>query len=176
MFYLVDSENKYVHINQNALDTCCFLGLLNGEPNYFDRNLLKYCIIQVDLNKKIEELISQNYYIFMLGLDTFFELTCAETIDLLKRKYSHILLYCVVQDKNQFINDDFKKRYNKILNFADKVIYLYNGLEDDFITNRTKFLIENSSCLITPDLYDRDVHEFIEYARLKRLHIEYIKL
>lgn len=71
MFYLVDSENKYVHINQNALDTCCFLGLLNGEPNYFDRNLLKYCIIQVDLNKKIEELISQIIIFLCWGLTPF---------------------------------------------------------------------------------------------------------
>ena len=178
MYYLVDSDNKYVHINQNALDTCCFLGIIDDEPNAFDRDSIKYFMVQSEIKRKIEDMIKNNYYIFMLGLNTPFEMTCAETICLLKNEHPDIRLYCIDNgsDSSQNVSDNFLNRRSQILERVDKVICLYNELEGDYILNCDKFLIENSSKLLTIDCYSESTEKILDYARTKRLHIEFVRI
>lgn len=179
MLDIGESNERILYINQNSLNTCCIVGLFHNEPKVFNGSEIKFLVISSKIKEEIESLIKDNYYIFMLGLETLFEITCAEEILILrKNNYPNIRLYCLVLNKNYAYNldDKQKERYTKIIKQADKIIFIYNELGEDYIDGRNKILIENSSKMITlSNAFNNENKNTIEYAKKHRLQILYIE-
>ncbi len=110
---------------------------------------------------------------FISGMALGFDIIAAETILKLKKKHPNIMLECAIPCLNQCSgwNEKYKKRYDKILEMADKVTYVSNyNYFNGCMQKRNKYMVDKSTHLIA--LYNGTAggtRQTIEMAKKKGL-------
>lgn len=119
--------------------SCAFTGHRELEEDFNENNL----------TKRVEELIQQGVKIFYNGGALGFDLTSAEIVLKLKKKYDVKLVICVPfygQERRYSLQD--KERYKKILKTADEVVILSDEYYKGCLLRRNDYMIERADCLI----------------------------
>ncbi len=120
--------------------TACFTGHRIIEDN-----------ISVSYIKKIiENLIERKYDTFLVGMALGFDTICFNILEEISLKNSINVIACVPcpEQANSF-NEIQKREYDRMLNKADKVIFVCKHYSKKCMLLRNKFMVDNSSALIS---------------------------
>ncbi len=158
---------------------CCFTGHRpKSLPWGYEEKGSEYRKFIKELNATIKALIKNGVYSFISGMAQGFDIIAAEQIIKLKKAYSNIKLECAIpcQNQNSGWSEDYKKRYNNILNRADKITYVSNyNYFNGCMAKRNKYMIDKSTHLIA--LYNGTAggtHQTIGMGKKKELIIHII--
>jgi uncharacterized phage-like protein YoqJ len=73
-----------------------------------------------------------------------------------KRSYNIDIIACVpCKEQDKFFNKKEKEEYNNLIKKADKIIYVSNEYTNGCMQQRNRFMVDNSSLLITYFYYPR---------------------
>ncbi len=128
-----------IFFGKKEYTACAFTGHRELEEDFNENNL----------TKRVEELIQKGVKIFYNGGALGFDLTSAEIVLKLKKKYDVKLVICVPfygQERRYSLQD--KERYQKILKKADEVIILSDEYYKGCLLRRNDYMIERADCLI----------------------------
>ena len=128
-----------IFFGKKEYTSCAFTGHRELEEDFNENNL----------KKSVEELIQKGVKIFYNGGALGFDLTSAEIVLKLKKKYDVKLVICVPfygQERRYSLQD--KERYQKILKNADEVIILSDEYYKGCLLRRNDYMIERADCLI----------------------------
>lgn len=115
---------------------------------------------QKEISRRLEavliHLIERGYLYFGAGGALGFDTLAAETVLALREKFSQIKLILVLPCKTQADrwNDDDKRRYERIKEQADKVVYTSTEYTKGCMHKRNRHLVDHSSvcvCYLTKD-------------------------
>ncbi len=162
-----DIENKYVVVNQNAIDTCCFIGCEKNEPAIYDNQNILFSLSIENISKAIKSLIKKGFKYFISSFNTNFEIACGKVVISLKKSYKNIKLYYVLDndEDNENIKNNSRKKY--LFENADKKIKLIS--DSPFLVACNRFLIDNSALVLSLDKLDKEV---LEYTTKKRIIVK----
>lgn len=123
--------------------TCCFTGHRNIP-------MLQLGEVIGDLEKVVIKAIDSGYRYFGAGGAQGFDTLAANTVLKLKEKYPHIRLILVLPCKGQTQGwpEDAKKEYERILQKADKVVYVSEHYTRSCMHMRNRHLVDYSSLCI----------------------------
>lgn len=136
------------------IKSCCFTGY---RPNKFPFALQKddtdYIKFENKLIDAVFSLPNEGCNIFFTGMAMGYDIIAAETVLLLKKslKDKEIRLICVIpfKDQPQSFSEEWKERYNNVVEKADEVIYLSQEYHNGCFQVRNKYMIDNSDIVIT---------------------------
>ena len=155
--------------------SCCFSGYRPKKFGFdFELDNKGYQEFSERLVSAIYNLYEKGYRIFYNGCAQGFDIAAAEVLLLLKDKCPDIKLYATVpfieQDKGWAEN--WKKRYQNVMNNADKIIVINPDYAKWAYIKRNEFMVENSSTIITYfDGESGGTESTLEYAKKKGLSI-----
>ena len=131
--------------------TCCCTGHRpKGFPWFYGLDKKPHKKYLKVLKEILEEKIEQGYGYFIaggaLGADSDF----AETVLALKKRYRDIQLEIAVPCPNQDLKWTFedKKRYQKILDKADKVTLVSDHYTRWCMHDRNRYMVDHSDCVV----------------------------
>ena len=132
--------------------TCCFSGY---RPHKFSfelrKNEPKYIQLENNIIDAIISSIEQGYDTFLCGGAMGFDLLCGEIVLLMKERFPHIKLICVIPYKAQSkdFSSDWKERYNHVTKHCDSICNISEGYTRGCFHLRNFEMIHSSSRLIT---------------------------
>lgn len=162
--------------NTNEFEkSCCFTGY---RPEKFPFNLegesREYTEFENKLIETVFSLPDEECFTFYSGMAMGFDIIAAETVLLLKKRNPSVKLICDLPYAGQGIGfpEPWRKRHEKILKLADKVI----KVSDDYFTGcyakRNTFMVDNSDYVVTWfDGKHGGTESTLKYAAKKRRHI-----
>lgn len=123
--------------------TCCFTG---------HRNINKYSLgtLKAELDKTIEQLISDGVVNFEAGGARGFDTIAALTVLKMKEKFQQIKLILVLPCKNQaykWSKSDIET-YEYIKSQSDKFIYTSEDYYDSCMLKRNRYMVDNAEYVI----------------------------
>lgn len=145
-------------MNSNKLyksEACCFTGY---RPSKFPFPLAEengdYILFKNLLTETVGSLAKNNCRTFYTGMAMGFDIIAAETVLLLKKSQNtsfDLKLVCVIPFKGQenCYPDDWKERYNKILESSDKTIVLSERYYPGCYFKRNHYMVDKSDQVIT---------------------------
>lgn len=147
--------------------TCCFSG--HRKIPFTKQNS-----ISKQLERVIEELVSQGYTYFGAGGALGFDTLAAKTVLKLRKRYPEIKLILVLPCKTQasLWSQADKRTYEEIKSQADKVVYISDEYTKGCMYERNRHLVDNSSicvCCLTKD--SGGTAYTVKYARKKGIQI-----
>ena len=129
----------------DELTTCCFSG----------HRILKKDFNEERLEFVIDEALKRGYRTFLVGMALGFDLKCFNVL-LKKRSYNIDIIACVpCKEQDKFFNKKEKEEYNNLIKKADKIIYVNEEYSNGCMQQRNRFMVDNSSLLITYFYYPR---------------------
>ncbi len=176
-------NKQNLEINSNYFfnkKICCFTGHRSQKLPWGFNEKDKRCLkMKKILYLEIEKSILQGYRIFLCGMAVGFDMICAETVLILKKKYKDVKLIGAIPCENQDCKWSIaqKTRYRKILNHLDAIRCKYkdyNGAE--CMVERNCYMVNNSSKMIA--LFNGisgGTKKTIDYARKQGLEIVVIQ-
>lgn len=147
--------------------SCCFTGHRLILPEHKQK-------LFSELVATIEHLYENGYRIFWSGGAVGFDLIGAEAVIELRKKYSDMKLFMALPCKNQHKSWSRveKCRYEKILNAADKTIFLCETYCTGCMHLRNKYLVDNSQvCIAYYNYTSGGTAHTVGYAREKELEL-----
>lgn len=119
--------------------TCAITGH-RDLPDNFDRRKLK---------EKLEEIISDGYEIFLVGMAVGFDLECFSVLNELKKEGNHIKICAVIpcSDQDKYFSEENKALYNKCLTDSDYIAQEERTYFKNCMLLRDDYLIKNCSLL-----------------------------
>lgn len=138
--------------NINDYKKCCFSGYRPSKfPFKLNDDDIDYQIFQKRLFKTIESLIDDGCCTFYSGMAMGFDIIAAEAVLYFRERVEGIKLICAVPFENQEISfpNDWKKRYDFILNACDEVALISKDYHNGCYQNRNKFMVDNSDYVLT---------------------------
>lgn len=145
------------------------------------------CTGHRDLSKGIDkenlfytfvEIIQKGFDTFLIGMAIGFDMTCFKTLEVLRNTYSVKIVACVpCKGQSNGYNKEDKKEYERMLNSADKVIYISDETYSKrCMMDRNMFMIDNSSMLVA---YLKEkkggTYNTVKYAETKRKNVVYVE-
>lgn len=132
---------------------CCFTGY---RPNKFPFSLCEsneYRKFENLLFEKIAELAESGVTEFLSGMAMGFDIICAEIVLEIKKAVPDkaIKLTCAlpyIEQSNSY-PEDWKKRYDDILNEADEVVLVSDSYHKGCFLKRNKYMVDNSDLVLT---------------------------
>ena len=135
--------------------SCCFTGYRPSKfPFSLEDGSSEYTDFENSLTNTILSLADNNCRTFYTGMAMGFDIIAAETVILLKksRNFSPTLeLVCAVPFKGQknCFPDDWKERYNRILESCDKKIILSDSYFGGCFFKRNHYMVDKSDYVLT---------------------------
>ena len=132
--------------------TCCFSGY---RPHKFSFELKKkepqYIELENNIINAIITSIDQGYDTFLCGGAMGFDLLCGEMVLLLKERFPHIKLICVIPYKGQskVFPTEWKVRYDYVIEHCDRICNIAEEYTRGCFHLRNFEMIHSSSRLIT---------------------------
>ncbi|MBE7086906.1 MAG: DUF1273 domain-containing protein [Clostridiales bacterium] len=124
----------------NPLKTCACTGHRVVEIS-FDREKLKGIFVK---------LIECGYDTFLIGMAIGFDTICFNILENLKSEYKIKLIACIPCLSQAYkFNKKQKEEYDRMLSIADEKIYISEEYDDKCMMRRNKFMVDNSSCLVS---------------------------
>ena len=119
--------------------TCSFTG----------HRILKRDFSFLNLDRIIERVINSGYKTFLVGMARGFDTAAFEALLKYKNKNIDIIacVPCLEQDKYFTLKE--KEKYKELLEKADKIVYVSNEYYDGCMQKRNKYMVDNSSLLIS---------------------------
>ena len=147
--------------------TCCFTGHRRIP------RLVRVPLIEL-LNEEIVNLIHQGVCYFGAGGALGFDTMAAFLVLRLKPRYPHIRLILVLpcKDQDKGWSEEDKKRYNLILRYADKVVYISEQYTPGCMHRRNRRLVDSSTfciCYLTDP--KTGTAYTVKYAQSKGLRV-----
>lgn len=122
----------------DLLTTCCFTG----------HRVIKKDFDIENLEKVIKKVIKNGYKTFLVGMALGFDTLVFQTL-LNFKQYNIDIIACVpCKDQNKYFNKNQKTTYNKLIEKADKVVYVSDEYFDGCMQKRNRYMVDNSSILI----------------------------
>lgn len=157
---------------------CCFTGY---RPSKFSFSLVRnngeYIEFENQLIESILFLIRQeNCRVFYTGMAMGFDIIAAEIVLMLKKslKMKEIKLVCVIPFKQQkdYLNEEWFKRYNNILNQCDQTFILSDEYYNGCYQRRNEFMVDDCDYVLTwYDGRSGGTRNTINYAKRKLRYI-----
>lgn len=162
----------------NDYKKCCFSGYRPSKfPFKLNNDDIDFNVFQKHLFTTIQSLIDDGCRTFYCGMAMGFDIIAAETVILLKksRNFSPTLeLVCAVPFKGQenCFPDDWKERYNRILESCDKKIILSDSYFGGCYFKRNHYMVDKSDYVLTWfDGKRGGTMETLNYAAKKRREV-----
>ena len=129
-----------------------------------------------ELKKVIESVIDRGYTTFLVGMAVGFDTECFNILNKLKKDKNIKIIACIPcknQDKN--FKKEQKEIYKENLSKADEIICLNEEYIDGCMHQRNRFMVDNSTLLITYLRYKKGGTLYtVNYAKKKEREIIYI--
>ena len=132
--------------------SCCFTGYRPLKFPFAFGEGEEYTAFENKLMSAIFSLPQENCFTFYTGMAMGFDILAAELVLLLKEKSDYIIeLVCVVpfKDQEKGWSEEWKKRYNNVLEKADKVILMADKYYKGCYFKRNNFMVDNSDIVLT---------------------------
>ena len=161
--------------NYNEFKKCCFSGYRPSKfPFQLNNNNADFEVFQKRLFVTLKNLIDDGCRIFYTGVAKGFDIIAAEAVLYFRGKVPNIKLICAVPFENQevYYSEDWKKRYNFIIECCDEVVVLSKEYHAGCYQNRNKYMVDNSDYVVT--WYDGEkggTRNTLTYAEKKRKYI-----
>lgn len=145
--------------------TCSFTGHRILKKDFSEEKL--YCFI--------ENIIKKGYKTFLSGMAIGFDTECFECLIKLKEKYNIDVIACVpCKNQAEKFNIKDREKYYYLLKKADKIIILYNEYNEKCMSERNKYMVDNSSLLIAYLYVSKGgTYSTVKYALKKGKKVEY---
>lgn len=154
---------------------CCFSGYRPSKfPFELNNEDIDFQIFQKRLFTTIKNLIDDGCRTFYTGMAMGFDIIAAEVVLYFRGKVDGIKLICAVPFENQEINfpNDWKNRYNFILNACDELVVIAKEYHNGCYQNRNKFMVDNSDYVVTwYDGHSGGTRNTLLYAQKKHRYI-----
>lgn len=147
--------------------TCCFTGHRNIPSS-------KLGEVTANLEIAVEKAIGSGYRFFGAGGAQGFDTYAANTVLKLKEKYPHIRLILVLPCRNQTRgwSEDARNEYERILQKADKVVYVSEYYTRSCMHMRNRHLVDYSSlCICYLEKDSGGTAYTVDYAKRNDLQI-----
>ena len=132
---------------------CSFTGYRPSKfPFEFEGNNENYAAFEAALTEAIFSLPKENCFTFYTGMAMGFDILAAEIVLLLKEKDDCVInLVCVLPFKDQTNgwSEEWKQRYENVLQNADEVILLSENYYKGCYFKRNNFMVDNSDLVLT---------------------------
>lgn len=132
---------------------CCFTGYRpNKFPFEFEGRSEEYAAFEAALTEAIFSLPKENCFTFYTGMAMGFDILAAEIVLLLKEKNDCVVnLICVLPFKDQTNgwSEEWKQRYQNVLEKADQVILLSENYYKGCYFKRNYFMVDKSDYVLT---------------------------
>lgn len=132
--------------------TCCFSGYRPHKFNFeLRRNEPQYIQLENNIINAVVTSIEQGYDTFLCGGAMGFDLLCGEMVLLIKERFPHIKLICVIPYKGQSkgFSVEWKERYEYVTEHCDHVHKIAEEYTRGCFHIRNFEMIYSSSRLIT---------------------------
>lgn len=133
--------------------SCCFTGYRPEKfPFPFHNGHMLYTDFEDRLTGAIFTLVADGYTRFYTGAARGFDLLAAEVTLLCRRmRRMPIELYCAVPfpEQTEGWPDEWKKRYQAVLDEADKVVCLADHYFRGCYQRRNQYMVDNSQAVLT---------------------------
>lgn len=150
--------------------TCCFTG-------HRSISSFKQDEIARDLEIAIERAINSGYCYFGAGGAQGFDTIAENTVLKLKESYPYIRLILVLpcKDQTRGWTENAKKEYDRILQKADKIVYISEHYTRSCMHTRNRHLVDHSSlCICYLRKESGGTAYTVDYAKRRGLRIENI--
>ncbi len=139
---------------KDKFKSCCFTGY---RPQKFPFGLKptskEYALFENKLLNAIFSLPKEECFTFYSGMAMGFDIIAAELVLLLRKSYKEakISLVCAIPflDQSSTYSEEWKKRYDKILKEADKVLLLADKYYPQCYQRRNEYMVNQSDFVIT---------------------------
>ena len=102
------------------------------------------------LERVIENLIKTGTKRFLCGMAIGFDLKCAQTVAILKKKYDIELVACLpCANQAERFSEKNKQLYNEMLSACDEVITLDTEYRRGCMHRRDRYLVDNCDVLVS---------------------------
>jgi uncharacterized phage-like protein YoqJ len=138
--------------NLNYIKKACFTGYRPSKfPFILDENNSEYNNLISLLNQVLIHLIENGCTVFYCGMAEGFDIICAESLLLLKKKYKNVRLVCVIPflEHADSIKLSWSRRYNSIISHCDEVVYSAEEYHVSTFHIRNVYMVDHSDCVIT---------------------------
>ena len=129
--------------------------------------------LETELFAETKRLIDDGYQIFISGMALGFDTMAAQCVIELKKRYDIKLVAAIpyVGQADRW-NDRDRQRYFDILKQCDETVCISAALSSGCYKERNKFMVDNSSALITYFVKDKTgTAQTVNYARQKEVKI-----
>jgi len=131
--------------------TCCFTGHRPQKLIYEFDEQHDMCIrLKARLRTDIELKINEGVDTFLCGMALGTDMWCGEIVTELKQKYPHIRLIACIPHAGQekSWNEDYRERYYRLLDSADKNIVFYDHYIYGCMQKRNRYMADNAAYMI----------------------------
>ncbi len=160
--------------------TCCFTGHRpKGLPWGYNEKSELCESFKTELIKIIETFIRFGCNYFICGMALGIDMICAEIVITLKKKYKNIIFECAIpcREQSKMWKAEYRERYNKILQLADRIIYISESYSYDCMNKRNKYMVEKADILIAVwNGKPSGTFNTIKFAKEKGCKIKIIKI
>ena len=151
---------------------CCFTG---HRPQKLHR---PFDDIKVDLENAILSAIADGYTTFITGMAYGTDIWAGNIVVRLKDRFPDLKLIAAIPfpEFSEKWDEDWKVRYNRLLERADLVKVMAPEYSDAVYQARNKWMVDHSSKVIA--VYDGTVggtRDTIQYARKNHVFVKYLK-
>ncbi len=130
-----------------------------------------------ELKNSIKEVINRGYTTFLVGMAIGFDTECFDLLTNLKKENKEIKIIACLPCKNQDkgFRKEQKQKYQENLKKADEIICLNEEYINGCMQQRNRFMVDNSSVLISYLRYKKGGTVYtVNYAKKKGKEIIYI--
>lgn len=146
IFFVIVYNERMIAINKEK--TIAFTGHRILEDDII--------IIENAVKEACNRYIENGFDTFLCGMAIGFDLLCGKAIIDLKKTNDNIKLICCIPYKNseKYFSKKDKELFNLVLNASDETIVLANNYYNGCFHARDKFMVDNSSTLISYKIRD----------------------
>lgn len=136
----------------NDYKKCCFSGYRPSKfPFKLNNDDVDFAIFQKHLFTTVKSLIDDGCRTFYCGMAMGFDIIAAESVLYYRGKIPNIKLICVIpfEEQEKSYTNDWKQRYNFILQGCDEVLLISKEYHNGCYQNRNKFMVDKSDYVVT---------------------------
>ena len=146
--------------------TCCFTG----------HRILKREFSIEELSIVIQNAIDKGYKTFLVGMARGFDLKCVKVLAEKKKDFNIEIIACMpCKDQNKYFTEKENQEFFEMVNLTDKKVYIQENYDSECMFLRNKYMVDNSSLLISYYHYQRGgTHSTVTYAIKQNKEVIYI--